>query len=255
MKASWHVVAAAFGVLMLSAGVATTDAAEIKIISAVPMRQVINELGAPFERSTGHKLTIKYVASPLVEKEIDAGEAFDVAISNPGIVDALIRKGKVAAGTRADIARAGLGVGVRKGAPKPDIGSVEAFKRTLLAANAVSYSGQGASAPYFNGMLERLGIAEQMKQKLRPLPPRLNVEAVAKGDADIVVVVVPSILVGTGVDLVGPLPAELQTWIGFSAGLGAAAKEPTAAKALIGHLTSAAAVPIFKAKGFELAAR
>ena len=129
----------------------TAEAAEIKVIGATPMTAVIKELGAQFERETGHKLVTKFVSGPVVKREIDAGETFDVAISITPVIDSLIKEGKIVAATRADVAYAGVGVGVRAGAPKPDIGSVDAFKRALLNAKSVAHSAEGASGDLLQG--------------------------------------------------------------------------------------------------------
>jgi molybdate transport system substrate-binding protein len=152
---------------------------------------------------------------------------------------------------RADIGQAGLGVAVRAGAPKPDISSVEAFKRSLLAAKAVAYPGEGASGLYFVSLLDRMGIKADMRDKLKPMPAEDTVEVVARGEADMVVVVATRISDVPGVEMVGPIPEALQTKIGFAAGLGASAKEPDAAKALIQFLTAPAAAPTLRAKGVD----
>ena len=224
-------------------------AVEIKVLSGNGGRAAVSELGARFERATGHKVTIRFEVNAALKRKIDAGETFDVAILNPPVLEDLIKQGKIAAGTRADIGSAGLGVAVRAGAPKPDISSVEAFKRTLLNAKTVAFPGEGASGVYFVRLLDRLGIAVAMKPKLKPMPAEDTVEVVARGDADIVVVIASRIVDVSGVDLVGPLPSELQTTIGIAAGVSATAKEPAAAKALIEFFTAPAAVPVLKAKG------
>ncbi len=161
---------------------------------------------------------------------------------------ALIQDGTVV-GPRADIGRSGLGVAVRAGAAKPDIATVDAFKRTLLAAKAVAYPGRGASGIYFVSLLDRMGIKAEMQGKLKPM--EAEVEVVARGEADMVVVVATRISDVPGVDMVGPIPEELQTKIGFAAGLGASAKEPEVAKALIRFLTAPAAAATLRAKGVD----
>ena len=185
-----------------------------------------------------------------MKQRIEAGETFDVAILLPPLIEDLIKQGKIAAGTRTDIARSGMGVGVRAGAPKPDIGSVEAFKRALLNAKSVAYSKEGASGVYFKGLLERLGIVEQMNPKLMPTPADTLAKVVPSGEAEMIVVPISVILV-PGAELVGPLPSELQTYINFVAGVSAGAKETEAARALIKFLTAPAAVPVLRAKGME----
>jgi len=229
---------------------AQSQAAELKVLSGNGAKAAVRELCSQFERATGNKIELRFEVNADLERKIEAGETFDVAVLNPPVIDALIKHGKLVAGSRADIGRAGLGLAVRSGAPKPDIGSVEAFKRALLAANAVAYPGKGASGLYFVSLLDRLGIAAPMKSKLRPMAAEDTVEVVARGDADMVVVA-SRIYDVAGVDAVGPIPPELQTRIGFAAGLGASAKEPAAAKALIRFLTAPTAAPTLKAKGVE----
>ena len=236
-------------VILLAQGLAA-EAAEVKLMSANPMTEVMKELGPQFERATGHKLVIQYEVASVVKKRIDAGETFDVAILLPPLIEDLIKQGKIDVGTRADIARAGMGVGVRAGAPKPDISSVEAFKHALLNARSVAYSKVGASGVYFLGLLERLGIAEEMKPKLKPTPADTLAKVVPNGEVEMIVVPISVILV-PGAELVGPLPSELQTYINFVAGVGTGAKEPNAAQALIKFLTSPAAAQVLKVKGME----
>jgi molybdate transport system substrate-binding protein len=237
-----------FLLTVLAAG-SVVDAGEIKVLSGNGGRAAVSELAARFERASGHKVTIHFEVNAAIKRKIEAGEAFDVAVLNPPVLDDLIKQGRVVAGTRADIGTAGLGVAVRAGAAKPDIGSVDAFKRALLSVKSVAFPGEGASGIYFTRLLDRLGIAEPMKGKLRPMPAEDTVEVVARGEADMVVVIASRIVDVPGVELVGPIPAELQTTIGVSAGLSAGAKEPAAAKALIAFFTAPAALPVIKAKG------
>jgi molybdate transport system substrate-binding protein len=234
----------------LAAGV-SAEAAEIKVLSGNGARAAISELGARFERASGHTLAIRFEVNPEVKRKIEAGEVFDVAVLNPPVLDALVRQGKIAADTRAVIGRAGIGVAARAGAPKPDISSVAAFKRTLLDARSVAYPGEGASGKYFVGLVDRLGIAAEMKPRMRPMPAEYNVEMVARGEAELVVVVASRIYGVPGVELVGLIPQELQTWIGFTAGVGAGAREPAAGRELIRFLTAPAAAPVLRAMGIE----
>jgi molybdate transport system substrate-binding protein len=236
---------------LLAGPVTTAQAAELKVVSGNGARAAVQELCAQFERTSGHEVSLRFEVNAALKRKIEGGETFDVAILNPPVLDDLIRQGKVVAGTRADIGRAGLGVAVRTGAQKPDIGSVDAFRRALLAAKSVAYPGEGASGIYFVGLLDRLGIAAEMKPKLKPMAAEDTVEVVARGEADMVVVVSSRIFDVNGVEPVGPLPAELQTMIGFAAGMGAAAREPDVAKALIRFLTAPEAAPVLKAKGVQ----
>jgi molybdate transport system substrate-binding protein len=226
-------------------------AVELRVVSGNGARAAIQELVSQFERASGHKVALHFEVNAALRRKIEAGEAFDVAVLNPPVLDALINAGKVVAETRADIGRAGLGVAVRAGAPKPDISSVDAFKKTLLAAKSVAYPGEGASGRYFVSVVERLGLMAEMKDKLRPMAAEDTVEVVARGEADMVVVVATRITGVEGVDRVGPLPADLQTVIGFAAGVSTAAKEVEAGKALVHFLSAPAAAPTLRAKGVE----
>lgn len=226
------------------------EAAEIKLIGATPMRAVVKTIGAQFERETGHRLAAKFVSGPVVKREIDGGEPFDLAISITPAIDALVKEGKLVAATRIDVAYAGVGVGVRAGAPKPDVSTSEAFKRALLDAQSVAHSSEGASGAYFKGLLERLGIFEQMQPKLRPLAPAALEKAIPNGEAEMIVVTISVIMAGAA-EFVGPVPAELQFYNRFAAALGGRAREPEAAKALLATFTSTAATAVLKANGME----
>ena len=239
--------------LLLTAG---ADAAEIKVLSGNGAKAAVRELCAQFERASGHKVAIHFEVNAALRRKIEAGEAFDVAVLNPPPLDELIKLSKVDAATRVDIGRAGLGVGVRSGSPKPNVSSLDGFKQALLAAKkGVAYPGEGASGIYFASLVDRLGIAAEMKDKMRPMPAEDTVEVVARGEADMVVVVAPRIFDVPGVDLVGPIPAELQTMIGFAAAVGSAAKEPDAARALVKFLGAPERAPTLKLLGVEPAAK
>ena len=224
---------------------------EIKILSGNGARAAIVELGACFERASGHKVDIEFHVNPEVKQKIESGAVFDVAVLNPPVLDDLIKQGKIVAETRGVIGRAAIAVGIREGAPKPDISSAAAFKRTLLDAKSVAYPADGASGKYFVSLLDRLGIADEMKPRLRPMPGDYNVEVVADGGVELVVVVASRISGVPGVALVGRIPEDLQTWIGFTAGVGAAAKEPEAARALVRFFTGAQAEPVIRSMGIE----
>lgn len=230
---------------------AGSHAAEITCICAEAVRPVLTELAPRFERATGHKLIATYELAPVVKRKIEQGEPFDLAILNPPQAADLIKQGKLAAGAPVNIARAGLGVAVRAGAPKPDVGSVDAFKRTLLGAKSVTFPDEGTSGAYFRDLLQKLGITEQMQPKLKPAVRGAGFGMVARGEAEMMVTVIPQFLAHPGIEVAGPLPAELQTWIGLTAAIGAAAKEPHAAEALIKFLKTPDAVALTKAKGWD----
>jgi molybdate transport system substrate-binding protein len=187
------------------------------------------------------------VASSL-RKEIEGGAAFDVTIL-VGNLDALVKEGKVVAGTPVALGRSGYGLAVRQGAPKPDIATAEAFKRTMLNAKSIGYTEGGGSGAYFVGLLDRLGIAAAMKPKLRP---GSNMQAaVARGEVEMTVNGIVPILRAPGIELVGPLPPELQSYSPFFAGVGAASKHKDAATALLQHLASPASIAVFQKRGVE----
>ncbi len=237
--------------LALLLSVAAVQAAELKVLSGNGAKAAVRELCTQFEQATGNKINLHFEVNADLKKKIEAGEGFDVAVLNPPVIDALIKDGKLVAGSRADIGRSGLAVAVKSGTPKPDIATVDAFKRTLLAAKAVAFPGKGASGLYFVSLLDRMGIKAEMQSKLKPMAAEDTVEVVARGEADMVVVVATRIPGVPGVDVVGPIPEELQTKIGFAAGLSASAKQPEAAKALIKFLSAPSAAATLKAKGVE----
>jgi molybdate transport system substrate-binding protein len=186
-----------------------------------------------------------------VRKRIEDGEAFDVAVLNPPTLDPLIDEGKIVRNTRGVIGRIGIGVAMAANAPAVDVSTVEGFKRVLLNAKAVAYPGDGASGKYFAALVERMGIADQMKGKLRPMPGEYNVEVVAKGEIDVVVVVASRIYGVPGARLVGLIPSELQTWIGFATGVSANARDPGLARQLTRYFTAPAAEPLLRQMGME----
>jgi molybdate transport system substrate-binding protein len=252
MKIRSFLVAAKIGFLMLLAQGVEANAAEVKVIAGAAIRPVMAELGPRFERATGHKLVIQYGIAGTIKPQIEAGEGFDLFLLSPATIGDLIKEGKIAPGAHKEIARVGMGVGARRGAPKPDIGSVDAFKRALLNAKSITYAPEGATGKHLTSVFQRLEIAEQMKAKTKTQKgPELAAQAVADGDADLGFAPINILVAVREVELVGPFPKELQNYIVFTAGLSTDAKEPEAAKALIQFLTTPAAVAVIKAKGLE----
>jgi molybdate transport system substrate-binding protein len=248
------IAAAKIAATILLAQSFAAGAAEIKVLSAGGIRPPLEELIPQFERASAHKVATKFVGGPAVKREIDAGGVFDLIIAPPNVIEDLIKAGKVAPATRADVARAGVGVGVRAGAPKPDIASVEAFKRTLLGAKSVAFARDGTAGTHFQGVLERLGISKEMEPKLKRTtaadPANSAAKLVERGEAEVVVAAVATLFT-PGIDFIGPLPSEFQTYIHFAAAVGTGAREPQAAAALINFVTAPAAAAAFKAKGME----
>jgi molybdate transport system substrate-binding protein len=227
------------------------SAADIKLLTGFGLRPVLEEIGPEFERSTKHKLAIEYTSTFSSKRKIEAGEAFDVAIlGTPQVVDELVKQGKLAG--RTIIARSGMGVAVREGAPKPAIDSTESFKRTLLNAKLVAYNAEGATAKHMAKIFERLGIAEEMKAKMKPEQGGDRaVQSVAAGEAELGFSVSSIILTTRGVQLAGLLPREFQEYVVYTAAVSPSSKDPKASKALIDFLTAERATPVMKAKGLE----
>lgn len=225
--------------------------ADIRVLSTHAVLDVLNELGPKFERATGHRLSIGYDPAKAVKRQIENGAAFDVAIVTRPVFDDLAAQGKILLETRADIGRSGLGVAVRKGAPKPDIATTEAFKRALLATKSVVRSTEGTSGIYFEKLLDRLGIAEAMRDKVKLGPSGRVAELVARGEADMAVQQIAELLPVTGAQYAGPFPPELQLYSEFAAGVASASKHREAAKAFIATLTTPEAIALFTAAGLE----
>lgn len=236
----------------------SAKASDIKVISGGAFKQVLNALAEQYGNASGNKIDLTYRTVGQHLKLIESGEeSFDVAVLTPDAIDGFIKDGKVVAGSRADLAKTGVGVVVRAGTPLPDISSVDAFKRSLLAAESVAYidpAAGGSSGIYVGGLLERLGIAAAINAKAKLIHGGAVAEHIAEGEAEIGVHQISEILPVKGVVLVGPLPAEIQNFTIYSAGVGTAAKDSATASALVKFLAGPHAVPIIKAKGMEPAA-
>ena len=224
-------------------------AAEIKSMTAVAIEIILREVGSEFERSTGDKINMTVDLAPNFKRKIDTGETFDAALFSALTIDLLVKEGKIREDSRASILSAGIGVAVRRGAPKPDISSVEAFKRALLEAKSIAYLREGPSGVYLAGLLQRMGIAQQLKEKTRLADTDRVSIMIANGEAELGVVIIPNILNIPGAELVGPLPAEIQSTVHFAGGTSASAKQPAAAMRLISSLKSPRVIELIKSKG------
>ena len=239
-------------VAILLAWPVTARAADLKVLCSSGFKAVMEELAPQFERATHHKVIVRYGLAATLKQEIEAGEAFDLAVLTPAAIDDLIGQRKVAADSRTVLARAGLGIAIRAGAPKPDIRTVDAFKRSLLAAKSIAYAKEGASGVAFAALIQRLGIADDLKAKSRLTATGEEVgEAVVRGEAEFGVLPVSEILPVRGAELLGTLPADAQSYIVMVAAVGAGSKENGAARELIRFFTAPAALPVIKAKGME----
>jgi molybdate transport system substrate-binding protein len=247
MRAFWRVTL----VTLMAGFVQHAVAAEIKVLCIPAWKASFDVLLPQFERDSGNTVTIRYAIYPDQKSQIESGE-FDVALFAAPQIDDLIKQGKLTAGSKADIARTSIGVAVKSGAPKPDIKDEEAFKRTLLAAKSITYTKQSQTGVYLTTQLERIGVADAIKDKLILQPGgAMTTPAVARGEAELGIVLVSDILGTPGVDLVGPVPQSLQNYVMQTAGLNAAAKQPVAGAAFVKYLVSPAAGAVFKAKGLE----
>jgi molybdate transport system substrate-binding protein len=242
-------------ILLMAAGAPRgAAAAEIKVLTAGAFKQVLLMLVPDFEKQTGHKVIVENDTVGALAKRIEGGEVFDLAVLTPAAVNDLSSKGKFVAGSRTNLGRVGVGVVVREGAPKPDISSVDAFKKALLAAKSVAYidpAAGGSSGIYVAGLLDRLGVAAEVKPKAKLIPGGAVAEHIARGEAELGIHQISEILPVKGVTLVGPLPADIQNYTIYAAGLGAHGKESEAAKALLKTLSGPAAADVLKSKGME----
>ncbi len=225
--------------------------ARIKILTTRALATVLHEVGPQFEAASGHTLDVSTDIAIRMVRRVDAGEPFDVLVAAPAQIDNLIGRGLIAAGSRTVLARSGIGVEVRAGAPRPDISSVEAFKRALIEARSIAFLAEGQSGVYLAGLIDRLGLSDALRSKtIRPEADIVS-ELVANGDVELGMVVITQILTTPGVQLVGPLPADLQSYIEFTGGVGTASTVPDAAGALLRFLTGPAAARVMRAQGME----
>jgi molybdate transport system substrate-binding protein len=244
------VIALAFALICAT----DAPAAEVKILTAGAMKAVVLELVPQFEKETGHKAVVDNDTAGGLAKRIEGGEAFDAVVVTPGVIDDLGKKGKVVAASRANVARVGVGVVIKEGAPLPDISNVDAFKRALIAAKSVAYidpASGGSSGIYLTGLFDKLGIAAEIKPKAKLKKGGYVAELIANGEAELGLHQISEILPVKGVKLVGPLPAEIQNYTTYAAAVGADARQPDAARALIKLLTGPAAESVLKARGME----
>ena len=241
--------------IFLIAQAAFASAAELKVYSTIGVKSVLEELTPKFEKASGHKLNISCGLISSFTKKAQEGDVPDVLIVSRAGIDSLTKDGKIAAGSGATLGSSIFAIGVKQGAPKPDISTVDAFKKALLAARAIGYTDPaagGASGVYFAKVIDKLGIAGEIKPKSKYPPPAGFVGTLLiSGEVDLAVQSKPELTTTPGVEVVGPLPGDLANTTVFAAGVGAAAKDAAAANALVKFLTSPEAITVFKAKGFD----
>ena len=255
MKCS-RIVAAALALAALTVQARAANAAEITVLCSVGLKAVMDELAPQFERATKHTVVVKYDLAAVLKRQIEGGAPFDLVVLTPAMLDNLIKQGKVAADSRAVVARSGLALAIREGAKKPDISSTDAFKRTLLGAKSIAYAKEGASGVFFAEIIQGLKIADALKSKstLTATGDAIG-EAVVHGTVELGVLPVSEILPVPGMVVGGAFPAEVQRYIVMVAGVSSGAKQGATARDLVKFLMAPAALPVIKAKGMERAAQ
>lgn len=225
-------------------------AAEVNVFVTSAAQRLYESLTPQFEQATGHRLVTRFGLPPELIRRMEAGEPFDVMILSYD-VEGLIKQGRLAADSRILLGRIGVGVAVRRGAPRPDFSTVEAFKGSLLAAKAIATSGEGSSGRFVLALLDRLGIANQVRPKIRG--GHGTGAMLSRGEVDFAVTGLPPLIGLPDVEWLGYIPPEIQGWIVFSGGLNANAREPAAGRALLKFLTTPAALAVFRENGIDTA--
>jgi molybdate transport system substrate-binding protein len=228
------------------------QSSEIHVLASNGIKAVVEDLLPQAEQSTGRAISVQFSPTANIKQNVEAGAAFDVVIVTPEAIADLTKEGKTVGGSGTPISRAGVGIAIRKGAPRPDISTPEAIKSALLNVKAVAYAPQGASTATIMQMLDSLGITEAVKAKTVLLQGSdLTIAAVLDGRADFVITLVSELLPVKGLEVLGPLPDKFQHYVSFSAAVGAGAKDPQASNALIQFLAGPSALSVIKARGME----
>jgi molybdate transport system substrate-binding protein len=222
-------------------------AAELKVVAPNAVKEAVSEIAVTFEKATGHRVAFTWGGSEAIAKRVSGGEVFDVVVTTAQGVDRLAADGKLVAGTRTDFSRSAVAAAVRAGLPRPDISTVEGLRKALLSAESIAIS-SGASGRYLEQLFQRLGVADQIKPKIRQPPSGAQIgDLLARGEADLGFQQVTELLHAKGVDYLGPLPAEVQNYTVWAAGLHSSAPQPDAARAFMRALVAPdAAGPIRK---------
>jgi molybdate transport system substrate-binding protein len=246
----WTVAAIVLCVSLVHASVASAE--RITVLCSNGFKAVLQDVAPQFERATKHEVVINYSVSAELKRRIEAGEAFDLAILTSGLVDDLIKTKRLAADSRAPLARSGMAIAIRRGASKPDVHTVDALKATLIASRSIAFAKEGSGGVYLMGLLKRFGLTEQMTPKFKPTTTGDEVsQAVARGEAELGVLPLSEILPVPGVELAGTFPADVQDYTVMVGGVGTAAAHSAAARALLEFLTSSGLRPVIEKKGME----
>jgi molybdate transport system substrate-binding protein len=242
----------AIAMVIAGTGLLTAQDPPIRVFASNGVKAVLEDLQPQCERAIRHPFAINFNSTIALRQKIDSGEPFDVVILTAEAIGDLIQHGKLNPGTRTDVARCGIGIGVRAGAPKPDIRTSQTLRATLRDARSITYAEDGASKPHIERMFERLGITKEVKPRLVLQQGSTRATAsVRDGEVELLITLISEILPVQGVDLVGPLPAEFQSYVSFAAAISTNARNRESAEALIKFLTGPAAAPVFKTKGLE----
>ncbi len=249
---AWSKVAASVVVCFtMMAAASAVEAAEITVLCSNGMKEVLVELIPVFERATGNKVSVNYDTTTNIVDRLNGGAKTDLVVLTSEAIDALMKQGVVVPGSRVDLARSGIALAVRSGAPKPGIASPEALKQALLAAKSIAITSNGVSGVHMLSVMERLGIADAMKPRIIRVDAGPTGALVASGRAEIAVQQFSELMPVPGVEIIGALPGALQRITVFSAGLSRSAAEPAAAKALVQLLAADSAQPVITRKGLE----
>ena len=245
-------IVAIAGIVFAFAEGSIAQAPAVRVLASNGVEGAMDEVIPQCEHAIGHPFAAEFGTTASLKARIESGEAFDFTVITSDAVDALIKEGKVTANSRANVARVGIGIGIRAGAAKPDIGTPEALKKTLLNAKSITYAAAGAARPPTDKMLERMGIADALKSKTLLLSGAEDTAAAVRdGKAEILITLISEIVSAKGLELAGPVPKEFQTYFTFTAGVSPNAKNADAAKAAIHFLTGPKSAAAYKAKGME----
>jgi molybdate transport system substrate-binding protein len=242
------------GIAGVALGSSAAEAVELKLLTAGAFKSTVVALLPEYEKASGNKVTVENETVGALMKKIEAGESFDVVVMTPETVDKLVGESKIMAGSRTNLARVGVGVMVKAGASKPDISTVDAFKKALIDAKSVSFidpASGGSSGIYMEKLIERLGIADQVKPKEKLKDGGYVADVISSGEAELGIHQISEIVPHEGVTLVGPLPKEIQNYTVYAAGVGPTTKYPDEARKVIAVFSGPSAQALFKSKGME----
>ena len=238
------------GIALMQSAVASAE--RITVLCSNGFKAVLQEVAPQFEKATKHEVAISYSVSAELRRRIEGGERFDVTILTPGLMDEMIKSGHIAAKSRAVLARSGMAIAIRRGAPKPDVRTVDALKASLLASKSIAFAKEGSGGVYLMRLLKRLGLLEQMTPKFTPTTTGDEVsQTVSRGEAELGVLPLSEILPVPGVELAGTFPADIQDYSVMVGGVSASADQRTAVKALMAFLTSSGINHVIEKKGME----